>query len=235
MTATQEAIAERIHSAESSRSASYLPMQEVCEALVLDAQFRQSLVSVRSLGRKHIRVGAVETFDGVPAFSSKWCLQKAVLPAREATPDYFKCLQQVLSATSAKVIIPSSDGTIALIRRHRKTLERRTRVALAKEPALGIAVNKGQTLEIARRLGLLIPRGVDIASVRDVDAAIREVGLPAVVKPEESWMGDEKSGIRFSPQLVTTLHEAQQVVASMTRFGGNLLFQQFLDGRREAV
>src|SRR5262249_48131457 len=137
--------------------------------------------------------------------------------------------------TQAKVLITSSDATIALIRRHRQKLEQFTRIALAKEPALSIAVNKNQTLEIAKGLGLLIPKGVHIASSDDVDVAIRNIGLPAVVKPVESWTSNDREGARFGAELVTTAQEAQLVVQAMTRFGGSVLYQHFLDGRREAV
>lgn len=211
------------------------PILETCDALVLDARLRQSLVSVRSLGSRNLRVAALETIDGVPAFSSKWCQQKAVLQAEEGTNSYFTLLQQILTATGAKVLITSSDGTIALIRLHRGALEPLTHIALATEAALSIAVNKQQTLEIARKLGLLIPRGVQIASSGDVDAALREVKPPVVVKPVESWSGNEQQGARFMPLLVTTLQEGQRAVEAMTRFGGTVLIQQFLDGEREAI
>jgi len=210
-------------------------MDEPCDALVLDARLRQSLASVRSLGRKNLRAAALETFDGIPAFSSKWCQHKAVLPAEEGTESYFTYLQQVITATSAKVVITSSDGTISLMRQHREQLEQLTHIALAKESALSIAVNKKQTLEIAKNLGLLIPRGVQVASSGDIDAALREVGLPAVVKPVESWTSNEQHGARFNPELVTTAQEAQLAVEKMTSFGGTVLIQQFLDGKREAI
>ena len=212
-----------------------LPVQASYDALILDAQLRQALVSVRSLGSRNLRVAAAETFDGVPAFSSKWCQHKAVIPAGEGTDNYFACLRQILTATGAKVLIPSSDPTVALLRRHRQSLEQFTHIALAKEPALAIAVNKQHTLEIASKLGLLIPRGIQIASASDVEAALREVGLPVVVKPVESWTGNEQGGARFTPQLATTLQGAQQLVDTMTRFGGTVLLQQYLDGRREAL
>jgi predicted ATP-grasp superfamily ATP-dependent carboligase len=210
-------------------------IQAPYDAFILDAQLRQALVAVRSLGSRNLRVAAAETFDGVPAFSSKWCQQKAVFQAEEGTDGYFDHLLQILTTTGATVLIPSSDATVALLRRHRKPLEQLTHIALAKEPALAIAVNKQQTLEIADKLGLLIPRGIQIASSNDVAAAVREVGLPAVVKPVESWTGTEQQGARFTPQLATTPQRAQQLVETMTRFGGTVLLQQFLDGKREAI
>ena len=205
----------------------------VYDALVLDAKLRQSLATVRSLGSRGLRVAALETFDelSVPTFSSRWCQHKIVCPVPQGTKDYLTCLERVLDAPGARVLIPSADGTIALLRQHREQLERRVGIALAKEPALGIAINKGQTLEIAKRLGVEVPRAVTIKAVSDVGTALREIGLPAVVKPVESWDG----GIRVISQLVTTPDEALSAVENLTCFGGTVLFQQFLSGCRESL
>ena len=208
-----------------------------CDVLVLDAGLRQSLVTIRSLGSRGLRVSALEIAHKVPAFSSRWCQQQIICPEEEGTEQYLEYVEQVLAATNARVLITSSDGTVALIRQHRERLEQRVRVALAGEPALGIAVNKDLTLEIAQKLGMAIPRGVSISSVNEVDAALREIGLPAVIKPVESWVenteGQERA--RILAQLATTADEARRAVEELTALGGSVLFQHFLTGRREGV
>jgi predicted ATP-grasp superfamily ATP-dependent carboligase len=98
-----------------------------------------------------------------------------------------------------------------------------------------IAVNKERTLAVAERLGIGVPRGLLVSTVREVTAALKEIGLPAVVKPTESWVRGEEGGVRVASALVTTPDEACGAVAELTRFGGATLFQQFLSGRREAV
>lgn len=208
------------------------------DALVLDARLRQALVTVRSLGNRGLRVAALESNPNAPTFSSRWCRKKLVCPADEGTNAYLAYLEQVLDATGIRVLIPSSDGTIALLRQHREQLTHRVQLAVAKESAMTIAVNKEQTLAIARELGLSIPTGITVGSVRDVAAALRDVGLPAVVKPIESWLwGEQQSegGVRFVSRLVTTPEEARLAVEELTRFGGTTLFQKFLSGRREAM
>lgn len=205
------------------------------DALVLDARLRQSLVTVRSLGRRGLTVAALEAFQDSPTFASRWCRQGFVVPASEGTEEYQVCLEQLLERLPACVLIPSSDGTIALLRQQRAHLERRVRIALAQEPALAIAVNKELTLAIAKRLGIGVPRGVLIESSSEVPVAIREVGLPAVVKPLESWLGGKDRGVRLVAQLVTTAAEAQAAVERVRSAGGAVLFQQLLTGRREAV
>jgi predicted ATP-grasp superfamily ATP-dependent carboligase len=209
----------------------------VYDALVLNARLRQSLVTIRSLGSRGLHVAALETFDELPApaFSSRWCEHKTICPAYEGTKDYLTYLEQILDSTGALVLITSSDGTIALIRQHRERLEQQVQIALAKEPALAIAVNKERTLEIARGLGMGVPRTVRVGSVTEVGAALREIGLPVVVKPVESWVGDEQHGARVISLLVTNPDEARRAVEELTRYGGTVLFQQFLSGRREAI
>ncbi|GAC1619800.1 MAG: hypothetical protein NVS4B11_11390 [Ktedonobacteraceae bacterium] len=215
---------------------------EMFDALVLDAKLRQSLVTVRSLGSRGMSIAALEVADSlekaksVPTFSSRWCKRSGIVPSYEHdTEPFLTYLRQFVDTIGAKVLITASDGTLAVLREHRAEFERRTRIALANEAALSIAINKDQTLEIAEQLDIKVPKGVTIASVDEVAEAIRDVGLPAVVKPVESWLWGEQQGVRLICKLVTTSDEARLAVEDLTQFGGTILFQQFLPGIREAV
>jgi len=206
-----------------------------CDALVLDAALRQSLMTVRSLGRRGLGVAAAETHDHAPAFASRWCRRGFVFPAKEGTDAYQGILEHWLERTGARVLIASNDATIALLRRHRARLEPRVCMALAPEPAMAIAISKEQTLGVARRLGLRVPREVVVRDPGDVTAALNDIGLPAVIKPSESWLWNGRDGARLSAQLAVTPAEARHAVEAVTRFGEAALVQQLLTGRREAV
>jgi hypothetical protein len=52
------------------QSSPFAMRNAACDVLVLDARARQSLVTVRSLGSRRLRVATLETYDGAPAFSS---------------------------------------------------------------------------------------------------------------------------------------------------------------------
>ena len=206
------------------------------DALVLDASLRQALVSVRSLGRRGLSVAALDTDKQAPAFSSRWCQKSIVSSVPDISEMPLASLEHVLAQTQARVVIPSADGTVALLRRYRTQLEQRVKIALAEEEALAVAVNKEQTLDIAQQLGLNIPRGVVVRSTAEVKEALKDVGLPAVVKPVESWLwGKQQQGMRLASLLVTTPEEARQAVEALTTSGGSTLFQKFLSGRREAI
>jgi len=205
------------------------------DALVTDARLRQALVSVRSLGRRGRSVAALDTRSDVPAFSSRWCRHEFVCQADEGTDAYLAELEEVLARTKARVLIASHDGTIALIRRHRARLEQQVRIALADESAMTVAVNKELTLSAARRVGVSVPLSLTLNTVGEVPAALKETGLPAVVKPSESWLQRGQKGVWIGPQLVTTADETRRMVAEIVRSGGSALCQPLLSGRREAV
>jgi predicted ATP-grasp superfamily ATP-dependent carboligase len=211
--------------------------QVAYDALILDARNRQALAAVRSLGRRGLRVAGLENGGSVPAFASRWCQQQIVAPSYAYSEQaYLARLEEVLDSTPARVLIPSSDGTIALLRAHREVLQRRVRIALAEEPALQIAVNKQQSLDVARSQGLSVPHGVSVSKVNDVRAAIHEIGLPAIIKPAESWMKGMRGGSRDTARLVTTADEARQGVEELLHRGAmSVLWQQFLAGDNESV
>ncbi len=214
------------------------------DALILDATLRQSLVAIRSFGQRGMRVAAMEIVDSgnakdfsrIPAFSSRWCQQSFAAPGYEqGLEPFLTCLQQAIDTTGASVLITSSDATLALLRQYREDIERRVHIALAKESALAIAVNKKRTLEVAQQLGIAIPRGIEVRSVSEVEAAVLELGLPVVIKPVKSWLWGEEHGVRLVCKVAKTLTEARLAVEILIQEGGTTLFQQFLSGRRESV
>ncbi|QBD75315.1 hypothetical protein EPA93_04600 [Ktedonosporobacter rubrisoli] len=213
------------------------------DAVILDAKLRQALMTTRSLGRRGKRVAALETTSAmekskhVPTFASRWCQQAGIVPAYEQRAEPFLgALRHFLDQYGARVLISASDGTIAVLRKHREEIEKKgTRLALPTEASLAIAIDKNRTLAIAENLGLGVPRGVKITSPGDVKAALKEIGLPAVVKPTESWLWGEGQGSRLTCKLVTTAEEAQRAVNDLTAAGGSVLFQHFLSGRQESI
>jgi len=107
------------------QSAQFLPRRPATmtfDALVLNASLRQALVTVRSLGRRGLRVAAAADRNA-PAFSSRWCEQDLVFPPEEASGAYLARLELLLAGAGARTVIPSHDGTIALLREHRARIE----------------------------------------------------------------------------------------------------------------
>jgi glutathione synthase/RimK-type ligase-like ATP-grasp enzyme len=211
--------------------------------LVVDASLRQALVATRSLGRSGLRVGTAESPDllhprfGVPAFVSRWSDWHAILPSYHRNPDaYASSVLELAGRHRAQVVIPSIDGSIAALRPLRRTFEERgTALAMPSESALAVANDKERTLAVAHQLGIAGPRTVSILGADDVRAAVAEVGLPAVIKPTESWSRRAATSVRVITRSVVTETEACDYVDELHRLGSSAIVQQWVGGRRESV
>src|SRR5262245_2670870 len=85
------------------------------EVVVLDAQYRQSLAAVRSLGRSGISVGAVacrSDADWAPALRSRLCGFEAVVPDFKDDADgYATAIADLLDQYPVRMVLPSHDGS----------------------------------------------------------------------------------------------------------------------------
>lgn len=198
------------------------------DVAVLDADERQSLVALRSLGRRGLRVGAFDSSRFVPAYGSRWCSLRRRLPHPAEGHRYVDELLNALSATGPAVVVPARDATIEALRARRLEIERLTSIALADEQALEVAIDKRRTLALAEQLGIPVPSSVVVEDAADIAAAANLIGFPAVVKPVQSW----SLGRRLGSVVAANPEEACWAVE---RAGGRAIVQELLGGSREAV
>jgi predicted ATP-grasp superfamily ATP-dependent carboligase len=209
------------------------------DVLVLDAEYRQALAALRSLGSAGFRVGAVvcasEAHDSL-ATRSRWCVWHDVVPDFAANPRaYVDAILSLLDRQPARVLLPSHDGTIAALRQRRPEIEARTALALASDQALDIAVSKPRTLALAQKLGIAVPRSIGIRDASDARAAMRDLGFPAVIKPAESWAQQAGTGTRQSVEAVRTEYALLRRLETIQAQGGQAIVQEWLPGTRDAV
>jgi predicted ATP-grasp superfamily ATP-dependent carboligase len=205
------------------------------DAAILDADARQSLVSVRSLGRAGLQVGAFDAGVFSPAFASRWCSLSGRLPDESNVPAYLDAVESLVETFHPRTLLVARDSTIEALRAHRNHVERSCSLALAPEPALEIAVSKERTLELAARLGIPIPTSVPIQNAGEVGDATARTGFPAVVKPVRSWIRTEAGGRRLGPSVVVDVEDARTAAAKAMDLGAGVVVQEWIPGSREAV
>jgi predicted ATP-grasp superfamily ATP-dependent carboligase len=211
------------------------------DILILDAAYKQSLTSARLLGRAGLRIALAESLaqidssSVVPAFSSRYCSRSLVLPNYENdAPAFAAAVIQFVRDHSPRVVLPSGDGSIGVLRPYRQQLaELGCVLALAPESALEIANDKARTLEVARSLGIAQPRCITIDSIDDLPAAVAEFGFPFVLKPTVSWT--ERAVGRNIPTDVINQDEARAATERILAAGAGVLAQEWVPGRREGV
>lgn len=211
------------------------------DILILDAGHKQSLASARSLGRAGLRVAMGETlaqFDPavpVPAFRSRYCLRSLFLPDLVAdSPAFAAAVIDFVRAHSPRVVLPTGDATISVLRPYRQRLaELGCALALAPEEALEIAADKEATLTVAKNLGIPQPRSIRINTIEGLSVPAAEFGFPFVLKPTVSWT--DRTATRIVPVDVVDEDEAREVAERMMAAGSGVLAQEWVPGRREGV
>jgi len=215
------------------------PNQPKLDVFLLDAENRQALAAMRVLARAGLAVGAVTCQSEAwwaPSAQSRFCCRHAIVPNLASEPRaYAQAILDLLDEHPARMVVPTGDGSIHALRLRRAEIERRSALPLASEAALEIAINKCRTQTLATELGLAVQRTVPLTGCGDVAAALREVGLPAVVKPVESWVERDGIGVRVSAEPVLTAAEAERLVDDVRAKGGRAVVQEWLPGRREAI
>jgi predicted ATP-grasp superfamily ATP-dependent carboligase len=204
------------------------------DAIVLDAAQRASLVCVRSWGRDGLRVGAFDSTSHTPAAASRWSAVAGRVPAEDADPERLSAaVLELVERYRPKVVVTTHDGTLEALRAARGELERYTRLAIPSEDALRVATSKPRTLALAEEIGVGVPLSARVASVDDLDEALRSVGLPAVLKPDRSWIHEQRH--RVVSQAVTSREQARGAMRAFERAGTHATVQQWLPGIREGV
>jgi predicted ATP-grasp superfamily ATP-dependent carboligase len=211
------------------------------DILILDASYKQSLASARSLGRTGLRVALGETIAQldpaapVPAFRSRYCQRSLVLPDLVSDePAFAAAVLDFVRDCSPRVVLPTGDATISALRPYRGQLaELGCVLALAPEAALEIASDKDRTLAVATTLGLAQPKSIRIDTIAALSVPAAEFGFPFVLKPTVSWTG--RTAARLVPLDVVDKDEAREIAGGMLAAGSGVLAQEWVPGRREGV
>ena len=203
------------------------------DILVLDARSKQSLASVRSLGRAGLRVASGESANacgpsgGALAFRSRYSACNVILPAIvDDGAEFGAAVVQFVHRHPTRVVLPTCDEALMSLMKQRKQLaELGCVLALAPDPVLEITTDKDRTLVVAHGLGIEYPETMRVGSVADLTAAQAGFGFPFVLKSAFSWTG--QSADRLLPKEVVDAAEARAVTEEFLAAGSGVLAQQW--------
>jgi predicted ATP-grasp superfamily ATP-dependent carboligase len=217
------------------------PAPERIDVMLLDAGSRQSLASVRSLGRAGLRVAAAECFAEcdprlpVLAFRSRYTADSVVLPNFATDRTAFAAgVLEFVRERRVRVVLPASDGAIAALLPVRdELLDTGAMLALPASPALQVANDKGRTLEVARSLGIDHPETMVLTDLAAVSRMLADFAFPIVLKPTSSWGG--RSDTRMQAVEVLDAAEAWRAAEEFLAAGVGVLAQHWVGGVRQGV
>ena len=108
-------------------------------------------------------------------------------PYRPAARDWLDALIALMEREAFDLVIPCDDERLLPLAAHRAELERHVRLALPSDEALAILTDKLRTTELARSLGLPVPREAVVAAASDAAALRASFSPPLILKPPRSF------------------------------------------------
>jgi predicted ATP-grasp superfamily ATP-dependent carboligase len=211
------------------------------DALILDAATKQSLASVRSLGRAGLRVVAGECFaecaptSPVVGFRSRYSACNLVLPSYATHADDFGAkVIDFVREHPTRVVLPTMDGSISALTPRRAELARLgCTLALPSDESLEAANDKDRTLALAEQLGIAYPRSARIDSLDQAPEVLGSFRFPVVLKPTISWVAGAPE--RLAPVAVIDDAEASEAIGDYLKAGVGVLVQEWASGQREGI
>lgn len=204
------------------------------KVLVLDGDLIPALTIARSLGRCGQEVTIASPLPDTLARWSRHVAQVQVCPDPLREEDAFVAwLVRAARATDYDLIVPASERTARPCHRHRSRFDGLP-LALPDHDSLAVAFDKSRTFDLARRLGIPVPRG---ATVRDADAlaeAARGLDFPVVVKPASSLGATETGAVPLNVEYAFDNDSLERRLRHALRFG-DVILQEYFAGQGVGV
>lgn len=157
---------------------------KIGKVFVTDAQQRNSLAIIRSLGKHDISVDAGEDTRFATAFFSKYCSHHLVYPNAEKYQDIFvKFLIEHFKNNQYDMFFPVTNATVIPTVKHLRKFAKYVKVPIASEKIMMKAMDKSQTIQIAKNCDVPIPETFSPKTIAEIDSIIEQLSFPIIVKP----------------------------------------------------
>jgi predicted ATP-grasp superfamily ATP-dependent carboligase len=155
--------------------------------LVTDAGRGSAISVIRSLGRAGWEVVAADSTPRSPGFRSRYAGATVVYPDPLEDPQrVVEVLHAEAVARAIDLIIPVSDEVLLPLSAQRDRFLGVCALAIPDATALDQVSDKAATVDLARRLGVPLPRTVLVRTADEAADAAADLGWPLVVKPARS-------------------------------------------------
>jgi predicted ATP-grasp superfamily ATP-dependent carboligase len=157
------------------------------KVLVLDGRQRSTLAVVRSLGKRGIKVTVGE--DSLPCLASRsrYAASAFKYASAMSEPETFIAdISAELKNREYDLLVPMTDVSMFLTINEYDNLVRFTRIPIAGKEAYLKAIDKAETIKLARELGIPVPKTLAVNRMSDLPEIMSEFEYPVVIKPRQS-------------------------------------------------
>lgn len=157
------------------------------DVFITDGHWRKTLAAARALGSEGIRVAVGESTRLATTFFSKNCFRAVVYPSPLFKPaEFITYLLRELTRHKYQMLLPMEDQTLCLIAEYHSEFSRWAYLPIPSLAKLQVALNKGNVLEIAEKIGIPIPQTWHVDDISQLKDLKQRLPYPVVIKPKQS-------------------------------------------------
>jgi predicted ATP-grasp superfamily ATP-dependent carboligase len=204
--------------------------------LVLDANQRSALAVIRSLGRRGVTIVAADTATNSLGAASRYAADSTFYANPATSPAGFvRDIVAMVERLSIDTVIPATDLTTMLLT-SQPNVSRIVRLMVPQRASYEILTDKARLMELAGKLGILVPTTQTANTVAAAIESAHEIGFPVVLKPARSryLRGDEV--VSTSVAIVENPGELSAALERSTWMGDiPCLVQRFIPGHGAGI
>jgi predicted ATP-grasp superfamily ATP-dependent carboligase len=204
--------------------------------LVTDSSRASAIAIIRSLGRRGLEVIAADSEARSPGFYSRYASGRLRYPsARKAPEAAVASLLEGARSRGVDLIVPVMDETVLLLSENRERFAGVSALALPDRDAYAKTRDKLATLELARSVGVPLPRSELVNTTREALAAAPSLGWPVVLKPRSTSVYQD--GRFVEHYEVSYAENARALSEQMGQLEGrsDVLLQEYYPGEGHGV
>ena len=184
--------------------------------LILGASPRVAIPIARSLARIGVRSHLASFIPAEERIRSRAIVEFHRLPPSENN-EFADALSSLITRCGFDMLIPTTDRPLAAIAQNYQRLSSLLYLACPPPEIVARVLNKAETLRMAEQCGIPVPRTRVIESLEDVEAAVRDLRFPVVIKPRDTKKGRIRTLYANSPAAVASLLSEKAIGAALVQ------------------
>ena len=185
-----------------------------------------ALASIRSLGRRGVRVIAVHEREDVPPFRSKYCDETRIVPApAENLAGYRDALLALARRPDVRTIVPVREPDVYVLSKHREAFAEHVGTPWPSRETVRETQDRRRLFEIAASVGVSVPRTRPLDEVESWNGN-------RIIKSRYSTLIDDNRASYADVEFVDP-NDPPDTEAVTSRMGHVPMIQEYIPGGEE--
>lgn len=199
--------------------------------LVTNGKNRIAYNIIKSLARLDVEIFCTDFVPRAMSNYSRYCTGYFVSPSPfTQQKEYIECLKKKIQELKIDVLIPVNEE-LFLIARHKMEFTNFVKLAIPDYDQILTAHNKEVWEPIARKLGIAVPRTVELKYIADMSKPANGLKYPVLIKPKQGGGGWGICRVETDTQLHNYLTPEAMNNVPTDRF----IVQEFVNGETICV